>query len=350
MTAIRLGPPAKQGLYDPQFEHDACGVGFVVDIKGRKSNAVVKQGIQILKNLDHRGASGSEVNTGDGAGILHADAARLPQEGGEERRAHQPARARPVRRRQHLHAAQRDAAPQDRRSVRARGAGRRARSTSARAACPPTTPSLGETAKASEPFVRQVFIGRGAGDARRGGVRAQALRDPQARVQRDPRVDHRRRGVLVHRVAVAQDAGLQGHAHHDAARPVLPRPAEPADGDRDRAGALALLHQHLPELGSRAPVPLHRAQRRDQHAARQHQLDARARGAVPVAGVRRRHQEDPAHHQSERLGLLDVRQRARAHGALRPLDAARRHDDDPRAVVQARLDGSGAPRVLPVPQ
>ena len=70
MTAIRLGPPKKQGLYDPQFEHDACGVGFVVDIKGRKSNSVVKQGIQILKNLDHRGASGSEVNTGDGAGIL----------------------------------------------------------------------------------------------------------------------------------------------------------------------------------------------------------------------------------------------------------------------------------------
>ena len=70
MTAIRLGPPAKQGLYDPQFEHDACGVGFVVNIKGKKSNAIVKQGIQILKNLDHRGASGSEVNTGDGAGIL----------------------------------------------------------------------------------------------------------------------------------------------------------------------------------------------------------------------------------------------------------------------------------------
>ena len=70
MTAIRLGPPPKQGLYDPQFEHDACGVGFVVNIKGKKSNSIVKQGIQILKNLDHRGASGSEVNTGDGAGIL----------------------------------------------------------------------------------------------------------------------------------------------------------------------------------------------------------------------------------------------------------------------------------------
>ena len=90
---------------------------------------------------------------------------------------------------------------------------------------------LGETAKAQR-AVRAPGVHRPrAGDARRGGVRAQALRDPQARVQRDPRVDHRRRGVLVHRLAVAQDAGLQGHADHESARPVLPRPAEPADGD-----------------------------------------------------------------------------------------------------------------------
>jgi len=65
-----LGPPAAQGLYDPWFEHDSCGVGFVVDIKGRKSNQILKQAIQILKNLDHRGAAGSESNTGDGAGVL----------------------------------------------------------------------------------------------------------------------------------------------------------------------------------------------------------------------------------------------------------------------------------------
>jgi glutamate synthase (ferredoxin) len=62
--------PAKQGLYDPWFEHDSCGVGFVVDMKGRKSNQILKQAIQILKNLDHRGAAGSEANTGDGAGVL----------------------------------------------------------------------------------------------------------------------------------------------------------------------------------------------------------------------------------------------------------------------------------------
>ncbi|MFZ2948364.1 MAG: glutamate synthase large subunit [Desulfuromonadaceae bacterium] len=62
--------PEKQGLYDPQFEHDACGVGFVANIKGKKSHEIVSQALEILVNLDHRGATGSEPNTGDGAGIL----------------------------------------------------------------------------------------------------------------------------------------------------------------------------------------------------------------------------------------------------------------------------------------
>jgi glutamate synthase (ferredoxin) len=62
--------PDSQGLYDPQFEHDSCGVGFVVDIKGRPSHRVIELGIQLLVNLLHRGACGCEANTGDGAGIL----------------------------------------------------------------------------------------------------------------------------------------------------------------------------------------------------------------------------------------------------------------------------------------
>jgi glutamate synthase (ferredoxin) len=62
--------PEKQGLYDPQFEHDACGVGFVANMKGKKSHEIVSQALEILVNLDHRGATGSEPNTGDGAGIL----------------------------------------------------------------------------------------------------------------------------------------------------------------------------------------------------------------------------------------------------------------------------------------
>src|SRR5262245_51666999 len=62
--------PAARGLYDPRFEHDACGVSFVVDVKGRASHDIVATALGALCNLDHRGASGAEVNTGDGAGIL----------------------------------------------------------------------------------------------------------------------------------------------------------------------------------------------------------------------------------------------------------------------------------------
>src|SRR3984893_19554428 len=62
--------PEKSGLYDPPFEQDACGVSFVVDIKGRPSNDIVATALGALCNLDHRGASGAETNSGDGAGIL----------------------------------------------------------------------------------------------------------------------------------------------------------------------------------------------------------------------------------------------------------------------------------------
>ena len=64
------GPPAAAGLYDPIHEHDACGVGFVVHIKGQRSHSIVQQALQVLMNLKHRGACGCEANTGDGAGIL----------------------------------------------------------------------------------------------------------------------------------------------------------------------------------------------------------------------------------------------------------------------------------------
>ena len=64
------GLPEKQGLYDPQFEHDACGIGFIANIKGKTSHGIINQAIQILKNLAHRGGVGSEPDTGDGAGIL----------------------------------------------------------------------------------------------------------------------------------------------------------------------------------------------------------------------------------------------------------------------------------------
>ncbi len=65
-----MGFPEPQGLYDPRNEHDACGVGFVAHIKGAKSHAIITQALEILKNIDHRGAVGADPLLGDGAGIL----------------------------------------------------------------------------------------------------------------------------------------------------------------------------------------------------------------------------------------------------------------------------------------
>src|SRR3569833_4015009 len=61
---------SRQGLYDPANEHDSCGVGFVANIKGRKSHEVIEAGLQILVNLDHRGAVGAAPLVGDGAGCM----------------------------------------------------------------------------------------------------------------------------------------------------------------------------------------------------------------------------------------------------------------------------------------
>ena len=69
-SAPKFVSPAKQGLYDPAFEHDACGVGFVANIKNRKSHGIIEKGMEILIRLTHRGATGADPREGDGAGIL----------------------------------------------------------------------------------------------------------------------------------------------------------------------------------------------------------------------------------------------------------------------------------------
>src|SRR5262245_29171935 len=66
----RHEPPQAQGLYDPRNEHDACGVGFIVNIRGEASHKLLLDAMEILVNLQHRGACGCEDNTGDGAGVM----------------------------------------------------------------------------------------------------------------------------------------------------------------------------------------------------------------------------------------------------------------------------------------
>ena len=156
----QLDAPVRQGLYDPRNEHDACGVGFVANVKGVKSHALVEQGLQILQNLDHRGACGSEVNTGDGAGILiqmpHEFLARAAQEEGiqlpEPGRygvgmIYLPPDARQRRKIEEAFEKIINSEGQDFLGWRT---------------VPTDNSSLGETARSSEPHVRQIFIGRSA--------------------------------------------------------------------------------------------------------------------------------------------------------------------------------------------
>ena len=70
MSSLYVPDLVKQGLYDPQFERDACGVGLVANIKGDKSHEIITMGLEVLKNLGHRGACGADPETGDGAGVL----------------------------------------------------------------------------------------------------------------------------------------------------------------------------------------------------------------------------------------------------------------------------------------
>ncbi len=155
---ISNGMPLKQGLYDPAFEKDSCGVGFVVNIKGKKSHKIIQQALTILLNLRHRGACGCEANTGDGAGILfqlphHFLKAACFKEGitlpepsqygvgmiyfpreAKERELCEKAFEKIVREEGQTFLGWRTV--------------------------PTNNRSLGPTAQSSEPFVRQVFIGR----------------------------------------------------------------------------------------------------------------------------------------------------------------------------------------------
>src|SRR5258706_4488256 len=86
-----MGLPPKQGLYDPRNEHDACGVGFVVNIKGRKSHDLIRNALQILLNLNHRGAVGADPLVGDGAGCLIQTPDRLLRDWAEKNKLDLPA-------------------------------------------------------------------------------------------------------------------------------------------------------------------------------------------------------------------------------------------------------------------
>ncbi len=155
------GLPPKQGLYDPQFEHDACGLGFVVNIKGRKSHEIVTQAITILRNLDHRGACGCEANTGDGAGILIQTPHEFLIEAVKECGFSLPPFGQYGVGMVFLSPDASDRAACE--AAFARIIESEGQKVIGWRTVPTIDESLGETARKSEPFVRQVFIQRSAG-------------------------------------------------------------------------------------------------------------------------------------------------------------------------------------------
>ncbi|MFN2104233.1 MAG: hypothetical protein ACK2UJ_05125, partial [Candidatus Promineifilaceae bacterium] len=161
------GLPGRQGLYSPQFEHDACGTGFIADMKGRRSHASVRSALTALENMNHRGAAGSEPNTGDGAGILvqipHEFLVKACAAGGPEMSPSAgftlPAPGSygvgmvflPIDDGDRLRCEERFA-----QIVAAEG-----QTVLGWRTVPTDNSSLGATAVASQPFIRQVFIQRG---------------------------------------------------------------------------------------------------------------------------------------------------------------------------------------------
>ena len=148
--------PRAEGLYDPRFEHDSCGVGFVVNIKGKRSHKLVRQAFEISVNLLHRGACGCEVNTGDGAGMLlqlpdrffrKAAGFELPEPGGYGvGMVFLPRDA--GERRQVEETFERVVDEEGQRLLGWRDV-------------PTDSGHLGATARSGEPVIRQIFIGRG---------------------------------------------------------------------------------------------------------------------------------------------------------------------------------------------
>ncbi len=153
--------PSPQGLYDPQNEHDACGVGFIVQMKGKTSHDIVEKGLTMLMNLEHRGACGCEANTGDGAGILMQIPHRFITKVAEEQGIAIPEAGQyavgnvygspdPLAR---AEARQRFNEITEKEGLKVLGW----------RDIPTDNSPLGATAKASEPFMQQVYIARPAG-------------------------------------------------------------------------------------------------------------------------------------------------------------------------------------------
>lgn len=155
-----VGLPPKQGLYDPQYEKDACGMGFVAHIKGQKSHDIVRQALTVLESMEHRGGQGSEPNTGDGAGIMLQIPHRFFEQEMKKQGVELPEAG------QYgvgmLFMSPNEALRQEHESTLRSIIEEAGQTCLGFRTVPTYDEMLGQSAKAVKPYVRQVFIGRSA--------------------------------------------------------------------------------------------------------------------------------------------------------------------------------------------
>ena len=263
-----LSLPKAQGLYSPRYEHDACGLGFVANIEGHKSHDIVLKGIQILINLTHRGACGCDPETGDGAGIL----IQIPHTF-FERECASLGFTLPSPGEYGVGMVFLPVDPQERmlcegileKAARAQGL-----TVLGWRDTPINGDTIGRVARASQPYIEQIFIRRSRGmdqDALERKLYVVRKRAEAAVAESDlkekdffyiPSLSSRTivyKGLLL---APQITTLLQG---------ALGRRTD----QRDLPGTPAILDEHVSELATGAPVPLRLPQRRNQHSARQRQ-------------------------------------------------------------------------------
>ncbi len=273
-----MGQDGRQGLYDPRNEHDACGVGFVANIKGRKSHDIVRRGLQILLNLNHRGAVGADPLVGDGVGCLLQIPDALFRDWAEKKGFTLPPPGdygvamcflpqEPKAREFAVHQFEHFVAVEGQTLVGWRDV--------------PTDPTgLGKTVLEEMPLIRQAIIAKGDGvkdqDAfeRKLLVIRKQTQNPlegQAKALNLPDLTDLYMPSCSSRTIVYKGLLLARQLETFYLDLV-----ESADGVGAGARSPAVRDQHVPDLEAGASLPLHRAQRRDQHRARQHELDERA--------------------------------------------------------------------------
>jgi glutamate synthase (NADPH/NADH) large chain len=284
------GPPPKQGLYDPAFEKDACGVGFVVNIKGEKSHQIVRQAMTVLVNLNHRGACGCEANTGDGAGINLQIPDKFLRQAAGDLGFDLPAPGhygvgmiflpKDAELRAGFEAIFEQIVVEEGQKV----LGWRT--------VPTNNVSLGDSAKAGEPFVRQVFIGRNADTLVGSDTLAfeRKLYVIRKRAEHAIRYSNHPQGNAFYIPSLSSRTVVyKGMLLAEQVDEYLPGFARSSHGGM----AIAVVHSRFstntfPSWERAHPYRYHDPQRRDQHHPRQRQLDVRPPVGDEIRTLRRR--------------------------------------------------------------